>query len=65
MTSQNAWQNNNLKKVFENSLAGSYAIPKLKTNITANYHLINNYIYFDKTARPQQDSSALNILCSL
>jgi len=60
VTSQNAWQND-FNKVFENSLSASYTIPKLKTNVTANYHLIRNYIYYDNTARPKQDSSTLNI----
>ena len=60
VTSQKAWQNN-FKKVFENSLSASYSIPKIKTDVTINYHLIDNYIYNDSLARPQQLSSGLNI----
>ncbi len=60
VTAQNAWQNN-FKKVFENSLSASYTIPKLKTDVTVNYHLIDNYIYNDNLAQPQQLSNGLNI----
>lgn len=60
VTSQKAWQND-FKKVFENSLSASYAIPKLKTNVTVNYHLIKNYIYNDSLALPQQLSNDVNI----
>lgn len=60
VTAQNAWQNN-FKKVFENSLEASYTISKIKTDLTANYHLIDNFIYYDQTARPQQLSGGLNI----
>lgn len=60
VTSQRAWQNN-FKKVFENSLSASYAIPKFKTDISVNYHLIDNYIYNDLAALPQQLSGSLNI----
>lgn len=60
VTSQNVWLNN-FKKVFENSLSASYAIPKLKTDLTVNYHLIDNYIYNDQSTKPQQLSSGLNI----
>jgi len=60
VTSQKVWLND-FKKVFENSLSASYAIPKLKTDLTVNYHLINNYIYNNKNAQPEQLSSGLNI----
>ena len=60
VTAQNAWQNN-FKKVFENSLSASYTLPKLKTDLTANYHLIDNYIYYNQQAQPQQLSEGLNI----
>ncbi len=60
VTAQKAWQNN-FKKVFENSLSASYTIPKFKTDVTVNYHLIDNYIYNDQVALPQQLSGSLNI----
>jgi len=60
VTSQKVWFNN-FKKVFENSLSASYAIPKFKTDLTVNYHLIDNYIYDDQLAQPKQLSSGLNI----
>ncbi len=61
VTSQNAWQNNDFRKVFENSLSASYGIPKLKTKLTANYHLISNFIYYDRMAEPQQLPEGINI----
>ncbi|MEM1121666.1 MAG: putative porin [Bacteroidota bacterium] len=61
VTSNSVWQND-FNKTFENSLSISYAIPKLKIDLTANYHLIDNHLYFDTNAQPQQLTSGLNIL---
>lgn len=55
------WQNN-FKKINETSLSAKYALPKLKIDLTANYHLIDNFIYNDTLARPTQFDGQLNIL---
>lgn len=60
VTHQNIWQND-FKKIIETSLSGSYHLPILKLEITGNYHLIDNFIYYDTAASPQQLSSGLNI----
>ncbi len=61
VTQRPIW-NNNFKKVFETSLSASYYLPLLKLDIIGNYHLLNNFIYYDTNAFPQQASSALNMI---
>ena len=61
VTQTPVWQND-FRKVFENSLSASYALPKLGLELTAYYHLIDNYIYYDTDARPTQLAGGLNIL---
>ncbi|MEM6317472.1 MAG: putative porin [Bacteroidota bacterium] len=58
---QNVWQND-FKKTSETNLSASYSIPKFKVNLTANYHLIGNFIYQDASANPVQADGILNIL---
>lgn len=53
---------NNYAKINETSLSAKYAIPKLKIDLAANYHLIKNYIYYDTLASPIQFDGDLNIL---
>jgi len=60
VTQNRVWQND-FSKTFENTLSGSYTIPKVNINLTANYHLIKNHIYFDNLAQPQQLDNDLNI----
>ncbi len=62
ISTQNLVWENDFKKINETSLSASYAIPKLKIDLTANYHLIDNFIYNDTLARPQQFDGQLNIL---
>ncbi len=69
VTQNNVWYNtfmdeddpDTFKKIFENTLSASYTIPKVNINLTANYHLIKNYIYFDTSAKPTQLQNDLNI----
>ena len=60
VTQQAIWRND-FNKTFETSLSVSYSLPKLKIDLEGHYHLIDNYIYYDQTAQPQQLASSLNI----
>jgi len=60
--SQREMWNNNFNKPIENSLTASFEIPKTRTTLHFQNHLINNHIYYDSLAMPQQASSAINIL---
>ena len=60
-TQSTIWQND-FGKINETTLTAKYALPKLKLDLTANYHLIDNFIYNDSLARPTQFDGQLNIL---
>jgi len=60
ISKQLLWQND-FSKIFETSLTATYALPSLKLEVSGQYHLINNYIYFDQSFFPQQTSSAISI----
>lgn len=61
LTQRELW-NNDFKKTLETHLSGTLSIPKAHFEGTVAYSLLNNYIYFDKTFRPQQTSTPLSIL---
>ena len=61
MTQQPVWQND-FKRIIETNFSVSYSLPKLKTDLTFNYHLIDNFIYNDTTAGPKVFDSGLSIL---
>ncbi len=60
ITSQKMWEND-FSKTFETTLSATYRIPTWGTEVSGQYHLLNNYIYFDLTARPQQSNLGINI----
>lgn len=60
--SQREVWNNDFNKPIENSLTASLEIPRTRTTLHVQNHLINNLIYYDSLATPQQASSAVNIL---
>jgi hypothetical protein len=49
-------------KTLETNLNASLALPWLRAEAGAGYHLLNNYIYFDSLARPQQTGTPISIL---
>ncbi len=53
---------NNFVKPITTSIGASYHLPVAKTTLSANYHLINNYIYYDTLSIARQVSGALNVL---
>jgi len=61
-TQTTVWDNNFTENIEEISLSAKYAIPKLKIDLSANYHLINNFIYNDTLSRPAFFDGELNIL---
>jgi hypothetical protein len=61
ISQQEVW-NNDFNKPIENSLMVSLAIPRTRTTLHFQNHLINNLIYYDTLAIPQQANAAVNIL---
>lgn len=61
LTQREIWKNN-FKKTLETSLSGTLTIPKLNFEGTVAYSLLNNYVYFDKTLKPQQATAPLSIV---
>lgn len=61
ISKQLAWQNN-FGRTLETSLAATYAYPKIKFKASGQYHLLNNFIYYDTIATPQQFGGAMSVL---
>jgi len=57
---EESW-NRDFNKTFETSLALTYALPKQRFEVSGQYHLLTNYIYFDSLAQPQQIGAAMNV----
>jgi hypothetical protein len=60
ISSRNAWFND-FKPTLETNLSATYALPKWGFQASSQYHLLNNFIYFDTLATTQQTSSPLSI----
>lgn len=60
ISQREAW-NNDFKATLETNLSASYALPRLGFQVEGRYNLLNNYIYFDTLATPQQAGSAVSI----
>jgi hypothetical protein len=52
---------NDFDKTLETNLAVTYGIPKLRFEVSGQYHLLNNYIYYDTLAFPQQQGIPISI----
>jgi hypothetical protein len=59
---QKPFWSNDFSKTLETHVSGTLAVPRFNLETTVAYTLINNYIYFDKTAKAQQASTPLSIL---
>jgi len=59
--SQRQFWKNNFSKTLETSVTGTYSLPSFRFSLTAGYHLLTNFIYFDSQALPRQTGSAINI----
>ncbi len=61
VTQQLVWQND-FKKTIETNLSATYQIPSFRLSVTGNYHLLDNYVYFDSFSRAQQVDASFSIL---
>lgn len=61
ISQQEIW-NNNFAKPIETSLMATYTLPKTKTTLHFQNHLINNFIYYDSLATPQQAQNVMNVV---
>ncbi len=61
VSQQLLWENN-FNKTLETNLAVTYGLPKINFEISGQYHLLNNYIYYDTLAFPQQTGIPISIL---
>ena len=52
---------NNFSKTLSTTLSGTYSLPLLQLELAGRYHLLNNYIYFDTLALPQQTGIPISI----
>ena len=55
------WEGN-FKKTFATTLGGLYQLPALELELGAQYHLLNNYVYFDTTGIASQTATPTSIL---
>ena len=58
ISSRNAWTND-FKPTLETNLSATYALPKWGFQATGQYHLLNNFIYFDTLSTAQQTGCLL------
>jgi len=52
---------NDFGKTLSTTLSGTYSLPLLQLELSGRYHLLNNYIYFDTLALPQQTGIPISI----
>ena len=52
---------NNFDKTLSTTLSGAYSLPQWKLELTAQYQLLNNYIYFDTLGLPSQTGIPISI----
>ncbi|MEM6964130.1 MAG: putative porin [Bacteroidota bacterium] len=60
ISQRNAWTND-FGPTLETSLSAAYGYPKVGFKATGAYHLLNNFIYFDTLATPQQEGAPTSI----
>ena len=60
ISQRNAWTND-FKPTLETNLSATYALPKWGFQASGQYHLLNNFIYFDTLATAQQTGAPLSI----
>lgn len=60
VSQRNLWTTDG-KRTLHTTLQAGYEHPFTRFSAVATYHLINNYIYFDKEGKPAQLSKPLNV----
>ena len=61
VSQREVWKNN-FRKTLENSISGTYRIPRFRFAVTGQYHLLNNAVYFDTLGVVRQTSTPISIL---
>ncbi|MCG8331286.1 MAG: putative porin [Chitinophagales bacterium] len=54
--------NNNFDKTLSTTLSATYSLPSVRFSASGQYHLLNNYIYFDTTGLPVQTGVPISII---
>lgn len=60
ISERSAW-NNDFKPTLATTLGATYSLPKWGFQASGQYHLLNNFIYFDTLVTPQQEGSAMSV----
>ncbi len=60
ITETQVW-NNNFRKTLETQVEGTYSKPEWQLELTGRYSLLNNLVYYDSLALPQQADQAISI----
>ena len=60
ISQRSAWAND-FSPTLETNLSATYALPQYGFQATGKYHLLNNFIYYDTLATPQQEGSPVSI----
>ncbi|MEM6396395.1 MAG: putative porin [Bacteroidota bacterium] len=61
LTGETIWDTD-FQKTLETRISGAYTIPVLDVRAELSFVLLNNFIYFDSTANPQQAGEPISIL---
>jgi Putative porin len=63
LTQKAVWNNRDkFSKTLETNVSGTLNVPRFHFEGTVAYTLLNNFVYFDKTFKPQQANAPLSIL---
>ncbi len=60
ISQQLVWQND-WQKTFGTDVSLTWALPRFQLELTGQYQLIDNYLYYDTLAQPRQHGAALGI----
>ncbi|MEO0789545.1 MAG: putative porin [Bacteroidota bacterium] len=61
LTGESIWDTD-FQKTLETRIGGAYTIPILDVRAELSFVLLNNFIYFDTTATPQQAGEAISMI---
>ncbi len=60
VTAQKVW-NNDFDRTIQTNLMATFDIPRLRFSISGQYHLLNNFIYYDTIAYARQSGAPISI----
>ena len=61
VSKQKFWQNN-FDKTISSTLSAKYSLAKYKLQLSAQYHLLNKFIYYDVNGFAQQEGKPISVL---